>query len=143
MQRTLPATPSVCRAVAVVLALCAVGVVARWFSLSAWQEYVNALPRQEKITRLAITIAVLVLTAALVTWAAAAYLWRVGVKVRRSRSFPPPGTRVCRETAVIVGTRACVRGIIMQVLGAALALGGATALALGLSAVLVVVSYAP
>jgi hypothetical protein len=40
----------------------------------------------------------------------AIYLWSLGTKVLQGREFPPPGYRVVRDTPVITGEAAVVRG---------------------------------
>lgn len=40
----------------------------------------------------------------------AAFLWSLGARVSRAQEFPPPGYRVIRDTPVISGPAAVVRG---------------------------------
>jgi hypothetical protein len=58
--------------------------------------------------------------------ALAAYLWSLGSSVVRTRQFPPPGSRVIRDTPVVAGQAAMVRGRSLKAL--ALFLGAASAL---------------
>jgi len=46
----------------------------------------------------------------------AVYLWSLGGKVVRAREFPPPGLRVVRDTAIVTGERAVLRGRLLKVL---------------------------
>ena len=55
-----------------------------------------------------------VLSAPLVAFAV--YLWSLGAKVLRVRQFPPPGYRVIRDTPVISGQAAELRGRALKVL---------------------------
>jgi hypothetical protein len=56
----------------------------------------------------------------------AVYLWLLGKRVLRAQQFPPPGFRVIRDTPVMDGPTAVVRGQVIQTL--ALCLGLAAAL---------------
>jgi hypothetical protein len=58
--------------------------------------------------RLVFFLSALVLSAPPV--ALAAYIWSLGVKVVRTRQFPPPAYRVIRDTPVISGQTAVLRG---------------------------------
>jgi hypothetical protein len=69
-------------------------------------------------------LAAAVLSAPLLAFAA--YLWSLGAKVLRAREFPPPGSRVIRDTPVIEGQAAVRRGRALRAL--ALGLGVASAL---------------
>ena len=53
-------------------------------------------------------LSAVVLSAPLVAFAV--YLWSLGAKVLRARQFPPPGYRVIRDTPVIGGQAAVLRG---------------------------------
>jgi hypothetical protein len=46
----------------------------------------------------------------------AVYLWSLGGKVVRAREFPPPGLRVVRDTAIVTGERAVLRGRLLKLL---------------------------
>lgn len=54
--------------------------------------------------------------------AAGVQAWRHGGKVRRSERFPPPDTKVIKDTVILTGEAARSRGRTMQALGAALVL---------------------
>ena len=58
------------------------------------------------------------------------YLWRFGARVRAAMRFPPPDTRVIRDTVVLRGSPARRRAALIQALAAALLLS-----TLGLAAV--------
>ncbi|HEY7655830.1 MAG TPA: hypothetical protein VH881_03110 [Burkholderiales bacterium] len=74
--------------------------------------------------RLAIYLSALVLSAPVIAFAV--YLWLLGKRVLRAQQFPPPGFRVIRDTPVMDGPTAVVRGQVIQTL--ALCLGLAAAL---------------
>src|SRR5215468_8517262 len=48
--------------------------------------------------------------------ALAVYLWALGGRVVRAREFPPPGLRVIRDTPIVTGERAVLRGRLLKVL---------------------------
>lgn len=52
----------------------------------------------------------------------AAYLWSLGSKVLWAREFPPPGSRVIRDTPVIAGKAAVLRGRALRALALGLGL---------------------
>jgi hypothetical protein len=54
-----------------------------------------------------------------------AYLWVLGVKVRRFQRFPPPNTKVVRDTPVLLGSAAQRRAIALQITAGILFLLGA------------------
>lgn len=70
--------------------------------------------------RLVFLLSATVLSAPLV--ALAIYLWSLGAKVLRAGQFPPPAYRVIRDTPVIGGQAAVLRGRVFKVLALCLAL---------------------
>jgi hypothetical protein len=50
------------------------------------------------------------------------YVWRVGAGIRAARRFPPPGSRVIRDTPVLLDAPAVHRGRAIQAAGVALVL---------------------
>ena len=68
--------------------------------------------------RLVFFLSAAVLSAPLVAFAV--YLWSLGAKVLRARQFPPPGSRVIRDTPVIGGQAAVLRGRGLKVLAVCL-----------------------
>jgi hypothetical protein len=79
---------------------------------------------QVRRVRLVVSLTAVLLSAPLVTFAA--YLWSFGAKVVRAGVFPPPGYRVIRDTPVIAGPAAVLRGRGLKAL--ALCLGVSSAL---------------
>lgn len=59
--------------------------------------------------------------------ACATYAWRVGVRTVHAEEFPPPGIRVVRDTPVVTGQPAMVRGRLLRVFALA-CIGGAVAM---------------
>jgi hypothetical protein len=53
--------------------------------------------------------------------AMAGWLWAIARRVLRAGRFPPPGQRVIRDTPVLTGADAVIRGRILQVLAVCLA----------------------
>lgn len=64
------------------------------------------------------------LVAVLPVLAVAAYLYLFGSKIARAARFPPPGQAVVRDTRIVTGGRAVIRGRIVQVLSVCLMLCG-------------------
>ena len=64
--------------------------------------------------RLVFFLSAAVLSAPLVAFAV--YLWSLGAKVLRERQLPPPGYRVIRDSPVIGGQAAVLRGRRLKVL---------------------------
>jgi hypothetical protein len=60
--------------------------------------------------RLKLVFTIFAVTASAPLLAFAAYLWSLGGRVVSSRQFPPPGHRVVRDTEVVEGESAVVRG---------------------------------
>jgi hypothetical protein len=56
---------------------------------------------------------------------AALHLWSLGARVVRAARFPPPGLAVVRDTPVLTGEKAVVRGRLLR--GLALVIGGSVA----------------
>jgi hypothetical protein len=61
----------------------------------------------------------------------AAYVWRIGARTLEAGQFPPPGVRVVRDTPIVTGRPAIMRGRLLRAFALAFA-GGAVALALAL-----------
>jgi hypothetical protein len=58
----------------------------------------------------------------------AVYVWRIGARILEAGQFPPPGLRVVRDTAIVTGQPAIMRGRLLRALAVTLA-GGAVGLA--------------
>ena len=46
------------------------------------------------------------------------YLWRLGRKIFASDQFPPPGVKVIKDTVIVSGSKAVIRGRIAQLMAA-------------------------
>jgi hypothetical protein len=71
--------------------------------------------------RLALSVSILVLSVPAI--ASAIYFWLLGRKVLVAQQFPPPGSRVVRDTPVVRGAAAVTRGHAIQVLAVCLGMG--------------------
>jgi hypothetical protein len=90
-----------------------------------FREWLSSEPAETaRRARLAVYISAFVLSAPVIAFAI--YLWLLGARVLRAQQFPPPGTRVIRDTPVVGGSGATVRGHVMQIL--AVCLGASAAL---------------
>ena len=89
-----------------------------------WLDSLRVRPAPE--ARQALATALVRSTGAIgvVILAVAAYAWRLGARVRDASRFPPPGMRVLRDTVVLHGSAAGLRGQLLQGLAVALVLGG-------------------
>ncbi len=82
-----------------------VGVVALLYTESFLRD-MRALAQEspsQAAARVGLVLKVLTIGAAVIPVAVGAYLTRVAVLTWRSREFPPPGTRVLRDTTVTTG----------------------------------------
>lgn len=125
----MPESPEVQRADPVTRRRVLVGVVAiaaactaGYFALQRWLAGLRGLdaPQVQQALERALVLA---------SWAAllpavvvAAFLWRYGTRVCEAGRFPAPGSRVIRDTPVLHGSPAQLRGTILKVLAACLAL---------------------
>jgi hypothetical protein len=93
-------------------------------------EWLSSEPAETvRRAKLAAYVSAFVLSAPVIAFAI--YLWLLGAKVLRAQRFPPPGLRVIRDTPVIGGRGAVMRGHVIQVL----------AVCLGVSAALLCLSF--
>lgn len=86
-------------------------------------QWIRADPREaaHRLT-LALLAGAVVLSAPAALFAA--YLWKLGGRVVRARQFPPPGYRAIRDTPIVTGPAATIRGQIFRIL--AVCLGAAS-----------------
>ena len=119
IQRADPATR---RRVLVGVVAVTAACVAGYFGLQRWLAGLRGLdaPQVQQALERALILA---------SWAAllpavvvAAFLWRYGSRVCEAGRFPAPGSRVIRDTPVLHGAPAQLRGTILKVLAAFLAL---------------------
>ena len=88
------------------------------------RDWLLSEPEERARVKLVLSLTGALLSAPLVAFAG--YLWSLGARVVRAEVFPPPGYRVIRDTPIIVGPAAVVRGRGLKAL--ALCLGIASAL---------------
>jgi hypothetical protein len=117
-----PADPAARRHVLVAAAIVAVAGWAAFFFLQDWLAGLRGLDplRARRALEEAMiwgSWAATLPVAVLATW-----LWWVGVRVCRAERFPPPGSKVVRDTPVLHGDAARLRGIALRVLAAFLGL---------------------
>ncbi len=86
---------------------------------SVLHEWILSEPGQssDKIKLVLLTVAA-VLSAPLLVFGA--YIWVLGVSVARTQQYPPPAMTVFRDTRVVRGRPAVLRGNIMKVLAVCL-----------------------
>jgi hypothetical protein len=101
--------------IAVVTAL-VLGVVL-WVVLQRWFAELAQLPAADAQTQLLTAFALAFGCLFIAVTFLAASLWRSGTGVRRAAQWPLPGSRVVRDTPVLVGDPAIARGRLMQVIG--------------------------
>lgn len=114
-----------------VVALLVAGVVAIVFTesfLRGVRELAQESPR-EAVARVGVVLRLVAVAAAVVPIAVGAYLARVAFLTWRSGEFPPPGTRVLRDTVVTAGPGSR-RWAVFAILVAALLLVGGIVLPL-------------
>jgi len=83
------------------------------------REWIGSDPRHaaDRIT-LALVILAVLLSAPVLAFAV--YLWTYGAAILRAQQCPPPGYRVIRDTPVLMGRTARVRGHVFRVLAVCL-----------------------
>jgi hypothetical protein len=86
---------------------------------AALQDWILSEPGQssDKIKLVLLTVAV-VLSAPLLVFGA--YIWVLGARVTRAQQYPPPVMPVFRDTRIVRGQPAVLRGNIMKVLAVCL-----------------------
>lgn len=98
----------------------AVAGVIGMFVLQRWLGGLEALPAAEARAPLLVALAWILASTCLLVVALGACAWRFGSQVRSGMQYPPRGTRVIRDTAVLHGEAAQRRGRWIQALGGAL-----------------------
>lgn len=109
------------RALIALAAVAAVAVVTVAWGLPAAEEFLRRQPPAEA----ARIVTVLALAAFLPAIPLGYFVWRHGQRIVASGRFPPPGTRVIRDTPVVTGREAGSRGVALRTMGALLAALGA------------------
>ena len=87
-------------------------------------EWLSSEPAETvRRAKLAIYVSVFFLTAPAIAFAI--YFWKFGARVLRAQQFPPPGFRVIRDTPVVRGRGAMIRGHLIQILAVCLGMSAA------------------
>lgn len=89
-----------------------------------FREWLSSEPAETaRRAKLAVYVSAFILSAPVIAFAI--YLWLLGARVLRAQQFPPPGIRVIRDTPVVGGRAAEIRGHVIQVLALCLGVGAA------------------
>jgi hypothetical protein len=124
MPTTLKADPHV-RRKAVLALLCGVAAaVATYSAIEAWLIGLEALPREQARWKAASALRVGSWAILFSVAAFAVYIWLLGHRTRRAAQFPPPGTKVWRDTTVVEGQPARARALLLQSIAVLLVLFG-------------------
>ena len=119
IQRADPATR---RRALVAIAAIAVAGWAAYFGLQQWLGGLAGLAPARMRASLEHAMVWGSWAATLPVAALAIVMWRYGGRVRRAARFPPPGAKVIRDTAVLHGEQALLRGTMLRVLAVFLGL---------------------
>lgn len=87
-----------------------------------WLADVMLLPSPIAVQKLLTALAWSVAFGSVALVALGIYVWRLGARICVAGRFPPPGTRVIRDTVVLFGAAAIRRGKLIQGAGAVLTL---------------------
>jgi hypothetical protein len=89
-----------------------------------FQPEVRAWVEQDPHVRVRVVIMALVLLTTGPALAMSAYFWHLGRRIVRAGRCPPPGLCVWRDTPVLTGRTAVVRGRLLATLGAVFGVAG-------------------
>lgn len=119
------ADPRARAVVAVAFALVMLAGGALLFVASIYGEAIEAWVREDLAARVPIVLATMAALTVGPTLLFAGYLWSVGVRIVRSRRYPPPGLWVVNDTPVLEGADAVARGRLMKGIALVIAACGA------------------
>ena len=89
-----------------------------------FREWLSSEPAETaRRAKLAVYVSAFILSAPVIAFAI--YLWLLGARVLRAQQFPPPGFRVIRDTPVVGGGGAMIRGHAIQIFAVCLGVGAA------------------
>ena len=89
-----------------------------------FREWLSSEPAETaRRVELAIYVSAFIVSAPVIAFAI--YFWLLGARVLRAQQFPPPGFRVIRDTPVVGGRGAMLRGHAIQVLAVCLGVSAA------------------
>lgn len=87
-------------------------------------EWLSSEPAETvRRAKLAVYVSAFILSAPVIAFAI--YFWLLGARVLRAQQFPPPGFRVIRDTPVVGGRGAMIRGHVIQILAVCLGMSAA------------------
>jgi len=112
-QEILKADPSA-RRKAILSCIVAVifGILILVWIVPSWFEYLNTLPKDQSISLAINLIAFL----SVIPFSISLYFYRQGLKIIKSERCPPPGTKVIKDTPIIMGEKARWRGKVLIVI---------------------------
>lgn len=124
MPSTLKADPQARRKAILALLFGVAAAVLAYLTIEAWLVGLETLPLEQARRKAATALragswAVLFSVAAF-----AVYIWLLGHRTRRTAQFPPPGTKVWRDTVVVEGQPAMGRALLLQSIALLLVLLG-------------------
>jgi hypothetical protein len=122
MAEIQPADPAARRRVLIAAGAIAVAGWAAFFALQEWLAGLQGLDPLHARRALEKAMIWGSWAATLPVAALAGWLWLTGVRVCRAERFPAPGSKVVRDTPVLHGEAARLRGIALRVLAAFLGL---------------------
>jgi hypothetical protein len=120
--RALPADPRLRTQAAGVAAATIVTGAFGIFLFSSWVEAARLLPPAQAQQQLLRAFLWATGAGVLALMVLAAFLWRTGARTHRAGEYPPPGSRVLRETPVLEGEAALRRARILRMLAVLAAL---------------------
>jgi hypothetical protein len=120
-----PADPVARRRALIAAAVIAAAGWAAYFALQNWLADLRSLPPESAQEALEDAMIWGTWAATLPVLVFATWLWLLGRRVRRAGRFPPPGAKVIRDTPVLIGRDARVRGATLQVTALVLGVCGA------------------
>jgi hypothetical protein len=107
------------RALIIVLAVAAAGVLGHW-AVQDWLAQLRQADPADARPALLRALSLGAWASAIMMAALGAWCWRQGRKVRRLSRFPLPDARPLRDTPVVEGPAARARGLLLQALAGAL-----------------------
>lgn len=128
MREIEPAEPSARRRALVLVLIAALVGASLISSADQWSASLLAWLSSEPADRVRLAMSILAFLIVVPLLVLCAYLWRVGSSVIGAQRFPPSGMRVVRDTIVVRGERAVLRGRLVRASAVVLAVGAALVL---------------
>jgi hypothetical protein len=117
------------RALVAALAVAVAGVLA-YFAFDAWVTDLQSRTPSDAAQALSGVLVWATAAVCVVVLAFAVYAWRLGRKAATTGRFPPHGMTVVRDTSILEGPRAIVRGRMLQAVAVVLIVAAAALMAL-------------